>query len=202
MLPQESRALDAALRLLSYRPRGEAELRRRLLRRFPSEEVEPVIQALKSQGHVDDVAFARFWRENREQFRPRSARAIKSELLRLGVSRDAIDEALEGLDEEENALRAGRKLISSLRGADRATFDKKLGPYLQRRGFGFAVARQAMLQLWDELSESADGDVEGDQQKEDAEDVVQETLEQEEALTRDDRTDADGQGQGGTSDHG
>jgi len=202
MLPQKSRGLDAALRLLSYRPRGEVELRRRLLRRFPIEEVEPVIQALKSRGYVDDVAFARFWRENREQFRPRSARAIKSELLRLGVSRDAIDEALEGLDEEENALRAGRKLLPSLRRADHATFEKKLGPYLQRRGFGFAVVRQAILQLWEELTEPADGEIEGDQQEEDAEDVVQETLEQEEVLTRDDRADADGQGQGGTSDHG
>ena len=202
MLPQESRGLDAALRLLSYRPRGEAELRRRHLRRFPIEEVEPVIQALKSQGYVDDVAFARFWRENREQFRPRSARAIKSELLRLGVSRDAIDEALEGLDEEENALRAGRKLLSSLRGADHATFEKKLGAYLQRRGFGFAVARQAILRLWEELSEPTDGDVEGDQQKEETEDVAKEASYHEEAHWRDEGADADGQGQGGTSDHG
>ena len=163
--------LDAALRLLTYRPRAEAELRRRLLRRFPAQEVEHVIRTLKSQGHLDDAAFARFWRENRERFRPRSARVIRGELRRLGVASDTIDEALEGLDEEENALRAGRKLFRRLLPTDYPAFEKKLVAHLCRRGFGFGLARQVALRLWDELSDPADGDVEGDQQEKDAEDA-------------------------------
>lgn len=173
MPSSDSPVLDAALRLLSYRPRAEAELRRRLLRRFLAEEVESAIQALKSQGYLDDAAFARFWRENREQFRPRSGRAIRSELLRLGVSREAIDEALEGLDEEENALRAGRKVLLTFRETDYATFEKKLGNYLRRRGFGFALVQSVVRRLWNESAYPLDGDIEGEEEKEEPEDIAE-----------------------------
>ena len=50
-------AQGAALRLLSYRPRSEAELRGRLSRRFPSHTVDGVLRSLKRQSLVDDQAF-------------------------------------------------------------------------------------------------------------------------------------------------
>ena len=64
---------DAASRLLSYRPRSESELRERLFRRrFDADSVARVLAKLKEQGLVDDAAFARFWRDNRTEFSPRS----------------------------------------------------------------------------------------------------------------------------------
>ena len=99
-------ALDAALRFLSYRPRSEAEVRRRLARRFPGPSVDNAIATLREQGLLDDAAFAQFWRQNRERSRPKGASAMKWELLRMGVSREVADDALEGLDEDENAYRA------------------------------------------------------------------------------------------------
>ena len=42
---------------------------------------------LEAQGYLDDHAFARFWVENREQFRPRGRRALAYELRQKGVPR-------------------------------------------------------------------------------------------------------------------
>src|SRR3990172_8917023 len=60
------RARDFSLRLLSYRPRSEKEVRERLGRHgFPPETVEETIARLKDQGLLDEGAFARFWKEGR-----------------------------------------------------------------------------------------------------------------------------------------
>jgi SOS response regulatory protein OraA/RecX len=64
--PQDSQALNAALRLLAHRPYSESELRQRLSRCFASQEAEATILHLKSQGYLDDGTFARSWRENRD----------------------------------------------------------------------------------------------------------------------------------------
>ncbi|MFQ5860155.1 MAG: regulatory protein RecX [Dehalococcoidia bacterium] len=152
--------LNAALRLLSYRPRGQEELRRRLLRRFPQEAVEPVLAQLQQQGLLDDAAFARFWQESRERSRPRSALLVRQELLRLGVDRETADAAVAGLDDEENAYRAGAKLLRSVRAADYEEFRRQLFPRLQRRGFSPAVIRQATARLWEERQQ-AEASLEG-----------------------------------------
>lgn len=172
MKPSIHDVLDAALRLLSHRPRSEAEVRRRLSRRFPSSLVEEAIAALIDRGHVDDVAFAGFWRQNRERHRPRGASAIRWELLRLGVSGEVIEGALEGLDEEENAYRAASGTLRRLRTADRETFGNKLGGYLRRRGFRGETVRRTVERLWSELSDSVNSDVESNSQRDKPEDIA------------------------------
>ena len=59
------KAQEAAVRLLSYRPRSEAELRTRLNRRFPSTAVDEVLRALKQRSLVNDQDFAKLWAESR-----------------------------------------------------------------------------------------------------------------------------------------
>ena len=59
------RCLGAALRLLSYRPRSEVEMRQRLSLRFEAETVDRVVSHLKERQTLDDATFARFWKENR-----------------------------------------------------------------------------------------------------------------------------------------
>ncbi|HJW88103.1 MAG TPA: RecX family transcriptional regulator [Dehalococcoidia bacterium] len=74
------RARDFSLRLLSYRPRSEKEVRERLGRHgFPPDTVEETIARLKGQGLLDEGAFARFWKEGRETASPRSRRLIEQE---------------------------------------------------------------------------------------------------------------------------
>ena len=157
-----SAAVDAACRFLSFRPRSEAEVRRRLTRRFPAELVDRVIEALRNKNYLDDEEFARRWRLNRERFHPRGRQVLKRELSRFGVAREVIDQALLGLEEEENAYRAGLKLAVRLMSKDCTQEDlsRKLYPYLQRRGFTYSLARETVNRLWLELApQPLDGEI-------------------------------------------
>ena len=156
--------MKAVLRLLGHRPRSEHELRQRLRRRFSPEEIEGVIRELKSQGLVDDLAFARFWRDSRERHRPRGVAMIRQELLSKGVDRDTVSQALEGLDEEEGAFRAGLKLLHRVGLLDYREFRNRMGAYLQRRGFRTGAINSAISQLWQELADAGYGHVEGGSQ--------------------------------------
>ena len=87
------RCLNAAFQFLSYRPRSEAETRERLKQRgYEDEEIEKVVAQLKRLDLLDDAAFAEFWKENRNSFRPRSQRMLKMELRRKGVESEVINE--------------------------------------------------------------------------------------------------------------
>ena len=76
-----AKATDAAIRLLTARPRSVREIEQRLRRKeFGDPTIERVIQRLRDWRYVDDEAFARFWVENRESNRPRGRRLLKQEL--------------------------------------------------------------------------------------------------------------------------
>jgi len=147
------RCHDAALIYLSYRPRSEQEIRTHLAqKKFPVDVVEATVTRLKETGLVDDAAFARFWVENREAFRPRSGRALRAELARKGVSSEIIATVLP-TDDAEAAYRAAQARGRRLVGLDYVTFRRRLIPYLQRRGFTYEVANSAALRLWRELQD-------------------------------------------------
>ncbi len=144
------RCLNAAVRYLSYRPRSEFELRERLHQRGFVDEVEAVLTRLKEQGLVDDMAFARFWRDNRESFSPRSQWLAGLELKKKGVASDIIEQVIVAIDDEDNAYRAALNKVRSLSLADYQGFRRRLGEYLKRRGFGYRVISHTVERLWQE----------------------------------------------------
>jgi regulatory protein len=145
------RCLNAAIHYLGYRPRSEYEVRQRLLKRgFASEATEKTIAGLKEQGLVDDAAFARFWKENRESFSPRSRRLTGLELRRKGLSSDVIESVLGEIDESDSAYRAALVKAGRLSLSDYPMFYQRLGEYLRRRGFGYEVIRETIARVWQE----------------------------------------------------
>jgi regulatory protein len=160
----EQRAVDRALNYLSYRPRSREEVRRYLRRKeTPPEIIEAALARLDRLDFVNDRTFAGFWIESREQFSPRGARALKNELRMKGVERDVVDEMVNEEQDEERALRAGRKKAITLVHApniDYATFRNRLGSFLQRRGFGYQVTTHTVRALWKELKEEAGEELE------------------------------------------
>ena len=145
------RCLEAALRLLSYRPRSEFELRQRLGPRFEAGIIDEVLSQLKERHMLDDAAFARFWKENREAFRPRGRRLLEMELRRKGVEAEVVSQALAGVDDEELAHRAAEQKGRNLE-KDYDVFRLKLGAYLVRRGFSYEVTNRTVQRVWRELS--------------------------------------------------
>ena len=141
----------AALRLLSYRPRSEAELRARLIRRFSSAVVDDVIGSLRGRSLLDDARFAQQWTDSRDAHRPRSATAVRRELVSKGIDRSLADEAVSDLDDEDSAYRAALPRARRLEEADLATFRRRLTGYLLRRGFTQSVARRTIIRLESEM---------------------------------------------------
>jgi len=144
-------AHEAALNFLSYRPRSTDEVRRRLAKRKYSEQaIDVVVGRLQEVGLLDDEAFARYWVENREQFSPRSVRALRQELRQKGVPDSDITLVIEEIDETEAAYRAASRRAKRYAHMDREEFRKKVGDFLLRRGFGYGVVRDAVGRLWAE----------------------------------------------------
>ena len=146
---QFHRCLNSALRYLSYRPRSEFELKERLHRRgFDGDSVEAVLARLKEQGLVDDVAFAQFWKDNRESFSPRSQRLARLELRRKGVAEDTIAQVVGAIDDDDSAYRAALGKARSLSLSDYQSFRQRLAGHLKRRGFSYGVINHAVERVW------------------------------------------------------
>jgi regulatory protein len=148
-----SHALDTAVRYLASRPRSEYEVRQRLRRAgADGEVVESVLAQLRSHRLVDDRAFAEYWVEQRQTFRPRGARLLRAELAQHGVARGGAEAAVAPLGEtaEADAYRAASQRAARLRALDQATFTTRLAQWLARRGFDWDVITPVVARVWAE----------------------------------------------------
>jgi regulatory protein len=129
------------------------------------------ITELERFGFVDDLAFARWWLEQRDRHSPRGRRGIEAELRQHGVERETI--AALRLDEGESRGPGGEDLPSTEEdraiaalarhlGDRRASSDRRelqrLVAYLVRRGFGTDVAWTAVRQAAGAVDEATDGE--------------------------------------------
>jgi regulatory protein len=158
------RAYERALNFLSYRPRSEAEVRRNLHKKNVEDEVvEVVVERLTRAGLLDDREFARYWVENRLQFNPRGARVLRQELWQRGVPDSIIADTLAGLDEEvaaRKAADAGARRLAHLEPRD---FRRRLGAYLARRGFSYAVIETLVEEMLEAACCEALSDIESEE---------------------------------------
>jgi regulatory protein len=154
----EEVALQKALAVLSYRPRSEYEVQKKLTDGgYEDEIIQSVIGRLRANGLLEDRSFARTWVENRTVFRPRSRRLMAFELHQKGVSDEVVQETLaETVEDETLAYEAARLQARKLADLDWVEFRKKLNGFLGRRGFNFETADHAVHQVWDELNETSE----------------------------------------------
>lgn len=152
---QGNKAYDSALHYLSFRARSEEEVRRNLAQKgFPDEAVDAALSRLKDVGLLDDLEFARLWVSSREQISPRGKRALRYELHQKGIADHQIDEILDLYDEEKAAYEAIIERLSRFSEDDKATYQKKMGAFLQRRGFTYPVIRDALEEAWQKVLDS------------------------------------------------
>jgi regulatory protein len=149
---EHERAHQQALNLLSYRPRSSDEIRRNLESKgFSEEMIEATLERLENAGLVDDIEFARYWVEQRRDFKPRGAAMLRYELRQKGISPAVVDQVVNTIDEEELARRAAQAWVERKRNLDPEDFKHKLYAYLVRRGFTYSVVRETLNRLGDNL---------------------------------------------------
>jgi regulatory protein len=143
-LDEQERAYDQALRYLSFRPRSRAEVTQYLQRkRLTDEATAQVLTRLEEAGYLDDAAFARFWVDNRQGFRPRSRRALTYELRQKGIGRQVVEEAVADQNDEAAAWQAIENRLQRWSDLSADDLRKKISGFLARRGFGYASIDRA-----------------------------------------------------------
>lgn len=146
------KAYDHASRFLGYRPRSTSEVRKNLQEKgYPPDAIDASIAKLTEQGYLDDNAFARYWVENRSTFKPRGARALRSELRQKGVADAVINIVLADLDGDAEAYRAAEVRAHRYKGKTQAEFKHKVGQFLARRGFDYRTSEGVLAQLIEAL---------------------------------------------------
>lgn len=145
-------AYGRALRLISYRPRTESEIRRSLSRaEIPTPVLDAVIERLKNAGLVNDAGFARSWVDNRTALRPRGRRALSYELRQRGVDADIIEGSLVQVDDSALAYEAAGRRAARFANLDWNTFRQKMFRFLAQRGFDYEASSDAIRRVWQEL---------------------------------------------------
>jgi len=148
---EENTICDYALSLLSQRSYTIAQVKEKLLTRFP--EYEPLIEKtlfeLKEKKLLDDKKFAIQWLEYRISTAPRSEFLLKYELKQKGILKEDIEEALEelGLDDLALAKQAAENKKLSLVNLTPKKQQEKIMAFLKSRGFSWEVIKSVSENL-------------------------------------------------------
>jgi regulatory protein len=130
-------------------------VRQRLRRAGVAEDaIDGVVVQLRQHGLVDDAAFAQYWLEQRQTFRPRGARLLRAELRQHGISADLASAVADtaASSAEDDAYRAAQKRAHHLSGLDEHTFKSRLSQFLARRGFDWEAIATVVERLYREIS--------------------------------------------------
>ncbi len=151
-------ARNAALRLLSYRPRTEREIRDRLREKeYPEADIIATLDDLKRSGLINDAEFARMFLRDALALRPKGKAALKRKMLLLGLDKSIVDESLQeaysDTDQEEAATRAAERFMRKGNGKkasdNAAALRHRLANYLARQGYGWDIIRPVLKKTLD-----------------------------------------------------
>jgi len=119
-------------RFVAIRPRSEREIDLWLRKkRVDTNEALELKEKLHSLDLLDDLAFATWWIDQRNTFRPKGKKLLIYELKQKGVKGGVIEEALGASDFDEREL--AKRVVAKY--AQREP--EKLVTLLQRRGFSW-----------------------------------------------------------------
>lgn len=138
-------AYELALKALNYKERTESELRSWLgEREVEAGEIDEVIALLVEAGAIDDASFARRYAEDKRELAGWGPDRITRALEGRGVSRELIEGALAGDDEDAQLVRATGLLRDRGLSCETERERKRALGLLVRRGFPLELAYDAV----------------------------------------------------------
>ena len=129
------------IKLLSHKARNEYEIKDKMLKKgFNEETISEAIEYLREQNYINDEEYAKSYIKDRVNIKKLGYVRIKSELFQKRIDGDIIEDTLNELidtkDEYKRALElAEKKMNSTYKNDDTQAAYRKLGGFLQRKGY-------------------------------------------------------------------
>lgn len=145
-----AKAQNLALRFLGYRQRSKKEIVDRLAKEgFAEDIIEATLEYLKEYKLVNDLEFAQSFVKDKIKFNNHGPSRIKYDLYRKGIGDKIIDKVLveDEKSQYKRALDLGEKRMKAYKNDDRNAQYRKLGGYLQRRGFSYGIVKRVLEEL-------------------------------------------------------
>lgn len=98
-------ALEYAIISLTRRRQTEKQIRDRLKKRYPHEDMEPIIARVKELDYLNDEHYAADFITYRSRSSPRGKFGLSRELAKKGIEQSIRDQALQHFDERESLER-------------------------------------------------------------------------------------------------
>ena len=136
---------DRLLRFASLRPRSEKEIKDWLKRKKVHESIQDnLFNRLKRLELIDDIKFAKWWVDQRVQFKSKSKKELFLELRLKGIDKEIIDQILS--ESKHDEYKAAKKLFEKKKYMwkkfDGFTARKKVSDYLARKGFSWETIKK------------------------------------------------------------
>jgi regulatory protein len=143
------KTLDKLLRFTTLRPRSEKEIRDRLQKYKVHKSIhKKLFNRLKRLDLVDDEKFAKWWIEQRLQFKFKSRRELEYELRIKGIDRELINQSLNNSLNQKKEIEMAKKLIEKKKyrwqKLSKVDQKRKMQEFLLRKGFGWDVVREVV----------------------------------------------------------
>ncbi len=146
------KAINDALNFLSYRQRSEKEVRDKLEEKAYEENyIKKAIDFCKNQNYIDDEAFAISFVNDKINLNQLGSYRLQRELRQKGISDHIISNVLveDQEDEYERALEVAKKKYPSYKNDRPDAIYRKLGGFLQRKGYSFDIVNTILKELID-----------------------------------------------------
>lgn len=146
-------ANNYALRLINFKMRTKEEIKRRMREKEYSDEViEKTIDYLLYLDYLDDEEYATRFIRDKSNLKNMGSERIKRELYQKGIDKEIINKKIENIiDEDEEYEKAKelaiKKLNSTYKNDDRSAKYRKLGGFLQRRGYSMRIVMNLLNEL-------------------------------------------------------
>lgn len=141
------KTLDKLLRFATLRPRSEKEISLWLRRKKVHESLhEELFNRLKHLELIDDEKFARWWIEQRSNFRPKPKRILNNELRIKGISNEIIKKVLgeTKIDEEKMVKELLEKRAYKWKNLEPYEARQKMSQYLVQKGFNWEIIEKVV----------------------------------------------------------
>lgn len=144
---------DKLVRFVTLRPRSEKEINDWLRKHKVHKSLhQDLFNRLKRLELVDDRKFAKWWVEQRTEFRPKAKRILNYELRIKGINRDIIEDVLSQIkiDEEKIAKEILKKKAYRWKKLEGLEKRKKMSEFLARKGFGWGIIKKVSNEALEE----------------------------------------------------